>query len=119
MSVFSDICLTCLIFKMENIELNIELSNLHEEILYFLLKYRDFSKYTEKPNFLFRPTTDIEALNQGRWFYDNPTGWVNIYFTKSNEQRHYQNNVQFDINTNGGWNIGVYVLTYVSHLKCQ
>lgn len=98
---------------MENIELNIELSNLHEEILFFLLKYRDGSKYIEKPNFLFRPMTDIEALNQGRWFHDNhKIGWVNIYFTNSNGKRHYQNNVQFGINTNGGWNIGVYVLRH-------
>lgn len=98
---------------MENIDLNIELSNLHEEILYFLLKYRDYSKYIEKPNFIFRPTDDIEELNQGRWFYDNPKiGWVNISFTKSDEQRYYQNNVQFSVNTNGGWNIGIYVVKH-------
>jgi len=96
---------------MDNNEINIELSNLHEEILFFLLKYRDFSKYIEKPNFLFRPTTDIDALNQGRWFYDNhKTGWVNIYFTNSNGERYDSNNVQFGVNTNGKWNIGVYVL---------
>ncbi len=86
------------------------LLNLHEEILHFLLNYRDSSKYIGKPNFLFRPTDDIGALNQGRWFYDNHYGWVNIYFTKGDAKRCYQDNVQFGININGTWNISIYIL---------
>jgi hypothetical protein len=92
---------------------NKDLANLHEELLHFLLNYRNESKYIDHPNFLFRPATDVEALGEGRWFYDSPkSGWVNIYFTENAKKRHYQNNLQFSINLNGGWNIGLYVLKY-------
>lgn len=87
---------------------NKDLANLHEELLHFLLNYRNESRYIDNPNFLFRPASDVEALREGRWFYDNPgLGWVDIYFTKSGEERHYQNNLQFGINLNGWWNISL------------
>jgi len=83
---------------------NKDLANLHEELLHFLLNYRKESKYIANPNFLFRPASDIEAMTEGRWFYDNPTsGWVNIYFTEN--RKHYHNNLQFGINLSKGWNI--------------
>ncbi|MDY6993877.1 MAG: hypothetical protein SVR94_14920 [Pseudomonadota bacterium] len=89
------------------------LAHLHEELLHFLLNYRNESKYVEKPNFLFRSTSDIDALREGRWFYDNPkSGWVNIYFTKSSEKHEKYldvNNLQFGINLSGGWNIAIHL----------
>jgi predicted ATPase len=89
---------------------NNKLVNLHEELLHFLLNYRSESKYQDTPNFLFRPASDEKALSEGRWFYDNPeSGWVNIYFTQGDERKHFVNNVQFGINTSGGWNIGMYL----------
>ncbi|MDM8525697.1 AAA family ATPase [Desulfococcaceae bacterium HSG8] len=98
------------LLSKNNIQMkNKELANLHEELLHFLLKYRNESKYIDNPNFLFRPANHIEALKEGRWFYDNPKlGWVDIYFTKSGEERHHQNNLQFRINTDGSWNISLY-----------
>ncbi len=78
--------------------------------MHFLLNYRNESKYRDTPNFLFRPASDEKALKEGRWFYDNPeSGWVNIYFTRGDERKNYVNNVQFGINTSGGWNIGMYL----------
>ncbi len=86
---------------------NKDLANLHEELLHFLLNYRNESKYADKPNFLFRPVIDIKALKEGRWFYDNfllPKR-VNICFTESGEERQIINNLNFVINIEGGWNI--------------
>ncbi len=92
---------------------NNDLANLHEELLHFLLDYRKESKYTDNLNFLFRPVNDIEALREGRWFYDNPrSGWVNICFTKSVEKKHFVNNLRFCINLSGEWNISIYFLKY-------
>ncbi len=89
---------------------NEALANLHEELLHFLLNYRKESKYVDDPNFLFRPASDIEALKEGRWFYDSPrSGWVDIYFTESAEEMHCQNNLQFGINLDGWWSIGLHV----------
>ncbi|WLE97640.1 MAG: AAA family ATPase [Candidatus Electrothrix communis] len=89
---------------------NNTLINLHEELLHFLLNYRNESKYRDTPNFLFRPASDEKVLNKGRWFYDNPeSGWVNIYFAQGNKHKHFINNVQFGINTSGGWNIGMHL----------
>ncbi len=92
---------------------NKDLANLHEELLHFLLNYRNESKYADKPNFLFRPANDTEALKEGRWFYDSPdSGWVNIYFAKNDQKKYYENNLQFGINLNGEWNISFYVANF-------
>lgn len=89
---------------------NKALVNLHEELFHFLLNYRDDYRYIGEPGFLCRSPDDKEALREGRWFYDNPeSGWVNIYFTQGNQQKHFINNVQFGINTSGGWHIGIYL----------
>jgi len=87
---------------------NKDLANLHEELLHFLLNYRNESRYADNPNFLFRPADDTEALREGRWFYDNPgLDWVNIFFTKSGKERYYNNNLQFSINIDRTWNIRI------------
>lgn len=85
----------------------LELISLHEELLSFLISFRSQYKNQEKPGFLFRPQGDA-ALKEGRWFYDHPEwGWVNLYFTKNAQSGFDSNNLKFDINISGKWQISI------------
>ncbi|MCB1192135.1 MAG: AAA family ATPase [Leptospiraceae bacterium] len=77
-------------------------ADLHEDLLIFLLKYRK----QEHTDFTFLLKPDENQWREGKWFYGNER-WVNIFFLKSQTNRHWDNNIELGINIYGGWNIHV------------